>query len=260
MSLGALIVVFVAESAKPLANTRGYAKGDRVPKFHVNRLTVITISSAVGVVVGSMFLPAMAQIITPTPSPQASEQSTGESTIDPSDQPTDNPSTEPTTDAWQPTSGILDALEAEYQAQTWLQIADVYNELGLDDGDYEHVKEAIADYTAMGDPRTAARYQALLDDHNALVDSCDEQLQILNERLKDTITTHGWAIRDQNEAVYQAKLERSRAQGTIASRIAAANLGLEASQRDGLDASAWANQIDALETARRLFADSREGF
>ncbi|MEY4349454.1 MAG: hypothetical protein RL719_751, partial [Actinomycetota bacterium] len=151
-------------------------------------------------------------------------------------------------------------LEAEYQAQTWLQIADVYNELGLDDGDYEHVKEAIADYTAMGDPRTAARYQALLDDHNALVDSCDEQLKILNERLKDTITTHGWAIRDQNEAVYQAKLERSRAQGTIASRIAAANLGLEASLRDGLDASAWANQIDALETARRLFADSREGF
>ena len=231
-----------------------------MPKFQVNRLTVITISSAVGVIVGSMFLPAMAQIITPTPSPQASEQITGEPIIDATDQPTDTPSPEPTTDAWQPTRGILEALEAEYQAQTWLQIADVYNELGLDDGDYEHVKEAIADYTAMGDPRTAARYQALLDDHNALVDSCDEQLKILNERLKDTITTHGWAIRDQNEAVYQAKLERSRAQGRIESRIAAANLGLEASLRDGLDASAWTNQIDALQTAQRLFSDSREGF
>lgn len=207
-----------------------------------------------------MFLPAMAQIVTPTPSPVASEQQSGEPLIDPSAQPSDIPSPEPTTDAWQPTRSILEALEAEYQAQVWLQIADVYNELGLDDGDYEHVADAIEEYNAMGNPRTAARYQKLLDEHNALVDSCDEQLKILNERLNDTITTHGWAIRDQTEAVYQAKLERSRAQGTIVSRIAAANLGLDASLRDGLDASAWSNQIDALETARRLFADSREGF
>lgn len=207
-----------------------------------------------------MFLPAMAQIVTPTPSLVASEQQSGEPLIDPSDQPSDIPSPETTTDAWQPTRGILEALEAEYQAQVWLQIADVYNELGLDDGDYEHVADAIEEYNAMGDSRTAARYQKLLDEHNALVDSCDEQLKILNERLNDTITTHGWAIRDQTEAVYQAKLERSRAQGTIASRIAAANLGLDASLRDGLDASAWSSQIEALETARRLFADSREGF
>ena len=207
-----------------------------------------------------MFLPAVADIISPTPSPIASEQQSSEPVIDPIDQPSDIPSPETTTDAWHPTRVILEALEAEYQAQVWLQIADVYNELGLDEGDYQHVAEAIEQYTAMGDPRTAARYQKLLDEHNALVDSCDEQLKILNERLNDTITTHGWAIRDQNEAVYQAKLERSRAQGTIASRIAAANLGLDASLRDGLDASAWSSQIEALETARRLFADSREGF
>ncbi len=232
-------------------------------KFRVNRLTVIAISSAIGVIVGSMFLPAVAEIISPTPSPIITEQPSGEPVVDPndpSDQPSMTPSPEPTQHAWQPTRSILDALEAEYQAQTWLQIADVYNDLGLDDGDYQHVEEAIADYTAMGDPRTAARYQALLDEHNALVDSCDEQLKILNERLSDTITTHGWAIRDQAEAVYQAKLERSRAQGAIASRIAAANLGLQAAQRDGLGGSAWVSQIDALETARRLFADSREGF
>ena len=228
--------------------------------FRVNRLTVIAVSSAVGVVVGSMFLPAVAEMISPTPSPVASEQQLGEPLTDPSEQPTDSASPEPSIDVWQPTRGILDALEAEYQAQVWLQIADVYNELGLDDGDYEHVAEAINDYNAMGDPRTAARYQKLLDEHTALVDSCNEQLKILNDRLNDTIATHGWAIRDQNEAVYQAKLERSRAQGSISSRISAANLGLDASLRDGLDASAWSSQIDALETARKLFTDSREGF
>ena len=234
-------------------------------KFQVNRLTVIAISSAVGVIVGSMFLPAVAQIITPTPSPQASEQVSSEQVIgepgfDATDQPTDTPSPEPTPDAWQPTRGILEALEAEYQAQVWMQIADVYHELGLDDGDYQHVEEAIAEYTALGEPRTAARYQALLDDHNALVSSCEEQLAILNQRLNDTITTHGWAVRDQTEAVFQAKLERSRAQSTIASKIAAANLGFQASQRDGLVAGNWSNQIDALEMAQKLFADSREGF
>jgi hypothetical protein len=141
-----------------------------------------------------------------------------------------------------------------------MQIADVYNDLCLDEGDWAHVEQAVADYTASGETRIAARYQSLLDEHNALVASSSEQIAILQERLRDVIVTHGWAVRDQTEAVYQAKLERSRVQAQIANRLATARLGSASATDQGLSDEDWVNQIDALTKAQHLFGQSREGF
>ena len=198
----------------------------------------------------------------PADSPTAStaealDDGTGDSDsqLEPSTNPTD--STDP---GFEPATNVIDALEAVYRGQVWMQIADVYRELCLDEGDYVHVQQMIDEYTASGETQYADLYQVRLDEHNALVDSSNEQITILSERLTDAIVTHGWALHDQTEAVYQAKLDRSRLEAPIANRIKLVKLGAANALAKGLSSDPWDRQLEALKNAQNEFARSRGGF
>lgn len=230
-------------------------------KLQISRAGAVAIAVPVALIAGSVFMPAIGEVLapsaSPSPVPYATEwlNSQESQTAEPTDAPVDSG-----VDEYVAPRSILSALEAEYRAQVWLQIAEVYQELCLDEGDYGHVQQAIADYTASGDTDIAQMYQDRLDEHNALVDSSNEQLSLLRERLNDVISTHGWAIHDQEEAVYQAKLDRSRGERSIASRLRAAQLGFDGASFKGLDSYIWQQQIDALEKAKAEFSRSRQGF
>jgi hypothetical protein len=241
-------------------------------KNRLNRTATIGIAAGVGLIVGMMFMPAIADSLNPFPSasptPFASESPTegtdasgdlADPNTDPNVEPTPAPeeSQEP---GYVPATNVIDALEAVYRGQVWLQIADVYRELCLDEGDYGHVQQMIDEYTASGDLQYANLYQQRLDEHNALVDSSNEQLAILNDRLNDAIVTHGWALHDEQEAVYQAKLDRSRVESSLNNRIKLAKLGAAAARDKGLTTDPWDRQLRALQEAKSEFARSRGGF
>jgi hypothetical protein len=226
----------------------------------------------VGVIVGMIFMPALAQTFTPMPSASPStypsglpadgtDDSAGDGTTDSDSGTAPSPEPTETTDSgFVPATNIIDALEAVYRGQVWMQIADVYRELCLDEGDYGHVQQMIDAYTASGETQYADLYQVRLDEHNALVDSSNEQLSILNDRLNDAIVTHGWALHDQTEAVYQAKLDRSRLEPSIANRIKMVKLGAANALAKGLSSDPWDRQLEALQNAQKEFARSRGGF
>lgn len=242
-------------------------------KNRLNRTATIGIAASVGLVVGMMFMPAIAETFTPMPSasPTAYPSSSpthgsadsatdpANDSADPNSDPSPNPS-ESADPGFVPATNVIDALEAVYRGQVWMQIADVYRELCLDEGDYGHVQQMINEYTASGETQYADLYQQRLDEHNALVDSSNEQISILNERLNDAIVTHGWALHDQTEAVYQAKLDRSRVEPSIANRIKLAKLGASAASAKGLSTDPWDRQLEALKNAQSEFARSRGGF
>ena len=241
-------------------------------KTRLNRTATISIAASVGVIVGMIFMPALAQTFTPMPSASPSTYPTdmptdgtddlagdGTTDTDSGAEPSPNP-TESNDSGFVPATNIIDALEAVYRGQVWMQIADVYRELCLDEGDYVHVQQMIDEYTASGETQYADLYQVRLDEHNALVDSSNEQLSILNDRLNDAIVTHGWALHDQTEAVYQAKLDRSRLEPSIANRIKLVKLGAANALAKGLSSDPWDRQLEALQNAQREFARSRGGF
>ena len=239
-------------------------------KWHISRTAVIAVSAGVGVIVGSMFLPALADVINATQSPTPTD--TSDSNSDASVTPTpgstdaDTPTAEPTpTEAVAPSTPplssnqVLDGLVAVHQAQVWLQMAEVWNKLCLDEGDYTHAQEQVDYYTSTGELDIANRYQVLLSTHLALVDSTNESIGLLQRRL-GAISRNSISTLNLQDQVDQAQLDRAAAQGESDSLIVAAKNGYINANNQGLDTSLWQNQLNALMSARQLFADSRQAF
>ena len=233
-------------------------------KWHISRTAVIGLSAAVGVIVGSMFLPALADVINPTASPTptqaASDNSDASATPTPEPSDTSTPSVEPTpVTAPLASNEVLDGLVAVGQAQVWLQMAQVWNKLCLDEGDYQHAEEQVNYYTSTGELSIANRYQALLNSHRALAKATDEQIALLQRRLgaigRSTISTFN--LQDQ---VDQAQLDRAATEGEIDSLIDAAKTGYLAAQTQGLTTDWWQSQLNALLSAKQLLSDSRQAF
>jgi hypothetical protein len=233
-------------------------------KWHINRTGVIAISSAVGVIVGSMFIPALADVINPTPQPLASESAAPSESPTASDgsAPTPTPSDEATpapTQAPLSSNTVLDGLVAIQQAQVLVQLADAFNKLCLDEGDYVHAQEQVDYYTATGELSIAKRYQALLDSHRRLETSVNEQVALLKRHLNG-ISRNSIMTLDLQNQVDQAQLDRAATEPILDTQIQAAQAGFDAAQRDGLTTEWWQQQIDALESAKQLFASSRQAF
>ena len=224
-----------------------------------NKLGTASVAASVGLIVGTVLMPALAETLNPFPSASPSPSYSQSPTEAPIDLSTDEPSVSPDPQ-WTPSVSVVHALELEYQGSIWVQIADVYNELCLDEGDYQHVQDQIDFYTSAGDLADAQLYQDRLDAHTALVSASEEQLQLLKDRMRDFVNTAGWAPLDQTQAIYQAKLERSRLEAQIVSKMAAARDGLDNARANGLDASVWQKQIDSLRHAQSAFGQSRLGF
>jgi len=233
-------------------------------KWHINRTGVIAISSAVGVIVGSMFIPALADVINPTPQPSASESVAPSESPLPSDgaAPTPTPSDGATpnpTEAPLSSNTVLDGLVAIQQAQVLVQLADAFNKLCLDEGDYVHAQEQVDYYTSTGELSIAKRYQTLLDSHRRLETSVNEQVALLKRRLTGISRNSILTLELQNQ-VDQAQLDRAATEPILDTQIQAAQAGFDAAQSDGLTTEWWQQQIDALESAKQLFASSRQDF
>jgi hypothetical protein len=233
-------------------------------KWHISRTAVIAVSAGVGVIVGSMFLPALADVINPTPQPSASESAA------PSESPTASDGSAPTptpSDAATPSptqaplssNTVLDGLVAVHQAQVWLQMAQVWNKLCIDEGDYVHAQEQVDYYTSTGELEIANRYQVLLSSHKALVDATNETVGLLQKRL-GAISRNSVSTLNLQDQVDQAQLDRATAQGEIDLLIVAAKNGYLNANNQGLATTWWQSQLNALLSARQLFADSRQAF
>jgi hypothetical protein len=239
-------------------------------KWQISRTAVIAVSAGVGVIVGSMFLPALADVINPTQSPTPTD--TSDSNYDASATPTpgdpnvDSPTAEPTpSEVVLPTTPplasnqVLDGLVAVHQAQVWLQMAQVWNKLCLDEGDYVHAQEQVDYYTSTGELDIANRYQVLLSSHKALVEATNETIGLLQKRL-GAINRNSVSTLNLQDQVDQAQLDRAAAQGESDLLVVAAKNGYINANNQGLDTTLWQNQLNALLSARQLFADSRQAF
>ena len=231
-------------------------------KWHISRTAVIAVSSGVGVIVGSMFLPALADVINPTPQPSLSQTAMPSDSPTPSDGATPTPTAVPTETATQsPLSSntVLDGLVAIQQAQVLVQLADAFNKLCLDEGDYVHAQEQVDYYTSTGELSIAKRYQALLDSHRRLETSVNEQVVLLKRRLSN-ISRNSIMTLDLQNQVDQAQLDRAATEPILDTQIQVAQDGFESAKTQELPIDWWQQQISALESAKQLFASSRQAF
>jgi hypothetical protein len=239
-------------------------------KWQISRTAVIAVSAGVGVIVGSMFLPALADVINPTQSPTPTDTSDfnydASATPTPGDPNADSATAEPTpSEVVLPTTPplasnqVLDGLVAVHQAQVWLQMAQVWNKLCLDEGDYVHAQQQVDYYTSTGELDIANRYQVLLSSHKALVDATNETIGLLQKRL-GAINRNSVSTLNLQDQVDQAQLDRAAAQGESDLLVVAAKNGYTNANNQGLDTTLWQSQLNALLSARQLFADSRQAF
>lgn len=207
----------------------------------MKKYLIVGLSVTVGVVMGSLLLPAIAAPVNPSATPA---QTLPADTAPPTSTDAAPSPTQPVTHSESPEPTETADQTAIAKGHIWFQIASLWNQLCIGQAALFDLEMKVAHYQAANQTDIANSYQALLTEKQNYISQVKAKVQDLTNQLGNPPAF---------ASLQDALSARDDDTQWIGGMLAAAQAGRDNAEGMGITDDVWVAQINALEQAQALF-------